>query len=92
MKIAHFFDIDTILIVDNRVWIVDKAVPNKPIMKLSQSDFNMIKSGIYKNQNNTIEFSGKLYHLPTDMMENLKIKCKIIKQIYQIFHSPCRNL
>jgi hypothetical protein len=76
MKIAHFFDIDTILVVDNKVWIVDKTNPNIPIMKLSQSDFNLIKSGIYKNQNNKIEFSEKSYYLPKDMMENLKIKCK----------------
>lgn len=73
---AHFFDIDTILIADNKIWIVDKRRPNIPIMKVSQSDFNLIKSGIYKSQNSKIEFSGKSYYLPKEMMEKLKIKCK----------------
>jgi hypothetical protein len=76
---AHFFDIDTILIIDNKVWIVDKKRPNIPIMKVSQSDFNLIKSGIYKSQNSKIEFSGKSYYLPKEMMDVLKIKCKNYK-------------
>lgn len=74
--IAHFFDIDTILINSGRVWIVDKTVPNIPIMKLCQSDFNLIKNGIYKSQGNSIKFSGHVYWLPTHMMEVLKIKAK----------------
>lgn len=74
--IAHFFDIDTILINSGRVWIVDKTVPNIPIMKISQSDFNLIKSGIYKSQGNSIKFSGHVYWLPVHLMETLKIKCK----------------
>jgi hypothetical protein len=45
-------------------------------MRISQSDFNLIKSGIYRSQNSKIEFSGKSYYLPKEMMEVLKIKCK----------------
>ena len=43
---AHFFDLDTILTTDNKVWLVDKTIPNIPIMKISQSDFNLIKNEI----------------------------------------------
>ena len=28
---AHFFDLDTILRIDNKVWIIDKKNPNNPI-------------------------------------------------------------
>lgn len=73
---AHFLDIDTILSIDNKVWVVDKRSPNIPIMKTSKSDFNLIKSGIYKSQGNKIEFNGVVFWLPNSMMDNLKIKCK----------------
>jgi hypothetical protein len=73
---AHFFDIDVILSTSSKVWIVDKTVPNIPIMKISKSDFNLIKGGIYKSQENSIKFSGHNYWLPTEMMEILKVKAK----------------
>jgi len=76
---SHFFDIDTILITNNKVWIVDKSYPNIPLLKIEKSDFNLIKSGIYKSQNNKIEFGGKSYWVPKSLMETLKIKCKINK-------------
>lgn len=74
--IAHFFDIETILINNSKIWIIDKLRPNNPIIRISQSDFNLIRSGIYKSQNNLVEFSGDDYWLPTDLIERLKIKCK----------------
>lgn len=73
---AHFFDIDSILEVNAKVWIVDKTIPNIPIMKISQSDFNLVKNGIYRSQGNSINFSGHTYWLPTDLFEKLKIKSK----------------
>jgi hypothetical protein len=73
---AHFFDLDVILINGSKVWVVDKTVPNIPILKISQSDFNLVKSGIFKNQGNNIKFSGHTYWLQSTMMDLLKIKCK----------------
>jgi hypothetical protein len=73
---AHFFDIDTLLVSDAKVWIVDKKSPNIPIMKISQSEFNLIKNGIYRNQNNSLNFSGVTYWLPEDLVNTLKIKAK----------------
>ena len=73
---AYFFDIDTILTVYNKVWIVDKSNPNIPLLRINQSDFNLIKSGVYKNQGNKINFAGNFYWMPTDLMNEIKIKCK----------------
>jgi hypothetical protein len=73
---AHFFDLDAILTTNSKVWIVDKTIPNIPIMKISKSDFNLIKKGIYKSQRNSIDFNGYTYWLPTDLFERLKIKAK----------------
>lgn len=73
---AHFFDLDVMLNTNSKVWIVDKTIPNIPIMKISESDFNLIKKGIYRNQGNSIDFGGHTYWIPTDMFEKLKIKAK----------------
>lgn len=77
---AHFFDIDAILVAKSMAWIVDKKDPKVPVMKVSESDFNLIKSGIYKSQGNRIKFAGKEYWLPEDIMSKLKIRCKNLKK------------
>ena len=76
---AHFFDLDTILVTNSKVWIIDKTIPNIPIFKISESDFNLIKSGIYKSQGNSIDFGGHTYWLPIELFEKLKIKAKNYK-------------
>lgn len=76
---SHFFDIDTLLITNSKVWIIDKSNPNIPIMKITQSEFNLIKNGVYKGQNNRIDFGGKTYWLPSNMLETIKIKFKNYK-------------
>lgn len=76
---AHFFDIETILVVDSKVWIVDKKNPKVPIVKISKADFNLIKNGIYRSQNNSIYFGGHSYWVPEKLMNSLKIKCKNLK-------------
>lgn len=76
---AHFFDIETILVMDNKVWIVDKLNPKVPIIKLFKSEFNLIKSGIYRSQNNSIYFGGNNYWIPEKLMNNIKVKCKNLR-------------
>jgi hypothetical protein len=73
---AHFFDIDTVLDINNKVWIVDKNNPNIPILKISKSDFNLIKSGLYRSQNNRLDFNGNVFWLSKKMIDTIKIKCK----------------
>ena len=45
MNNSKFLDIDILVNVENKAWIVDKNNPNVPIYKISKSDFNLIKSG-----------------------------------------------
>ena len=71
---SHFFDIDTLIKLENQAWVVDKNNPNIPIMKISKSDFNLIQNGIYRKQNNKIEFNGKLFWLPTELVNKLKMR------------------
>ena len=77
--IAHFFDIESILVNNGKVWISDKYNLNKSIMRLDQSDFNLIRKGIYKPQGNKVNLGGTDYWFPNDLFDELKLKCKLNK-------------
>ena len=77
--IAHFFDIESILVNNGKVWISDKYNLNKSIMRLNQSDFNLIRKGIYKPQGNKVNLGGTDYWFPNDLFDELKLKCKLNK-------------
>ena len=47
---AHFFDLNTAIVVNSEVWIVSKKNPNEPLVKITQSEFNLIRKSIYKNK------------------------------------------
>lgn len=71
-----FIDLNVLLEMDNQAWVVDKKNANVPIVKISKSDLNLIKSGIFKKQGNKVDFNGRTYYLPTDLMNKIKIKTK----------------
>jgi hypothetical protein len=77
MTKASFFDIDTLIKVDSKVWIVDKSRPNIPLLKISKSDFNLIKNGIFKKQGYKVDYNGETFWLPTNIANQLKVKMKI---------------
>jgi hypothetical protein len=76
---AHFFDIDTLIKVDSQVWIVSKLKPSIPLIKITQSEFNLIKKGIYRKHNSPLTMSGENYWLPQNLLDELKIKAKNYK-------------
>jgi hypothetical protein len=73
---AHFFDIDTLIKIDSQVWIVSKMKPSIPIIKITQSEFNLIKKGIYRRHDSILTMSGENYWLPKNLLDELKIKAK----------------
>lgn len=73
---AHFFDINTLIQLDSKVWIVSKKSPNSPILKINQSDFNLIKKGIFQNTGVPVIISNKQYFIPSTLYDEIKIKCK----------------
>jgi hypothetical protein len=75
-KKSYFVDLDTLLIVKNEAWVVNKNNPTIPIKKISKTDFNLIRSGIYRSQDNKIQFNGNTYWLPTKLYNEIKVKCK----------------
>lgn len=76
MQNAHFIDIDTIIKTESMPWIVSKENPNVPILKIESHEFNIFKSGIYKNQNNKLDFNGRTFWLSNDFMNRIKIQSK----------------
>ena len=74
--IAHFFDIDTLITVNSKVWLIDKLKPNIPLVKISKSDFNLIKKGVFKKDNINFEISGQKYWLSQDLLNKIKIQSK----------------
>lgn len=74
--IGHIFDIETLIKIEAKPWIVNKNNPNNPLLKITKSDFNLYKNGLYKKQGNKIEYNGKIYWLPTDIYNKLKVIAK----------------
>ena len=71
-----FIDLNVLINIENKAWVVDKKNSNTPILKISKSELNLIKSGIYKNQGNKIDFNGTTFYLPTSLMNKIKLKVK----------------
>jgi len=72
---AHFLDLDVLINFDSAVWIVSKTKPKEPIIRITQSEFNLIRKGIYKKFNCQLNMSGQSYWLPENLYNSLKIKC-----------------
>lgn len=74
-KIAHFFDLNCFIELEQKAWIVDKNNPLNPLLKLSQSELRLAKSGLLKNKGNKIEFNGVIYFLSDEIWNRLKVIC-----------------
>lgn len=76
MSKSIFIDFNVLVKQESKAWIVDKRNANTPILKINESDFKLIKNGIYKSQGNKMDFNGRTYYLPTSLMNKIKIKTK----------------
>ena len=76
MSNAHFFDLNTLITMNSKVWIVDKLKPNNPLLRISKSEFNLIRKGVYKKDNIQFEISGERYWLSEELLNKIKIKAK----------------
>lgn len=72
-NIAHFFDLNCLIKLNQQAWVVNKDNPNLPLYKISPSEFRLIKSGIYAKKGNKIDFNGTTYYLPDELWNRLKI-------------------
>lgn len=74
--VAHFFDIDTFILLEQKVWIIDKSKPNSPLIKLSKSDYNVLKNKLFLNQDLKLRIGGEYFYFNQSMFDKIKISCK----------------
>lgn len=79
MNSAHFIDLNIIIDIKAKPWIVSKENPNIPILKIEPHNFNLFKSGIYRGHNNKMDFNGKDFWISNDFMNEIKRACKKYK-------------
>lgn len=74
-KNAHIYDIDNILWnIDRKVWVINKKYPVEPIFKIDESDFETIKTGVFRKQGNVVNYSGTTYYIPEQLKTKLEEK------------------
>ena len=73
---AHFYDLNSLITINSKVWIVDKLNPNKPLLKITKSEFNLIRKGVYKKDNINFEISDTKYWISEELYNRLKINSK----------------
>jgi hypothetical protein len=73
---AFFFDLNSLITTNSKVWIIDRDKPNKPILRIPKSDFNLIKKGVYKKDNIKFEIQDESYWISKELFDQIKIKSK----------------
>ena len=73
---AHFFDLNSLITMNSKVWIVNTRTPNKPLIRISKSEFNLLRKGVYKKDNINFDINGQTYWLSEELFNKIKIKSK----------------
>lgn len=69
---AHIFNIDNLLInFDKKIWIIEKNNPSKCLLRIDKSDYDLIKSGVFKSDNLPMNFNGNVYWLSINIFNKL---------------------
>lgn len=80
IKEISFFDLDnTLWYIKSNAWVILKNDPSKPLMKISNTEFTLIKNGIYVNDGNIIEFNNEKFYVSDDFVKRLEKRRKGIK-------------
>ena len=73
---AQFFDLNSLITMNSKVWIVNTRTPNKPLIRISKSEFNLLRKGVYKKDNINFDIDGQTYWLSEELFNKIKIKSK----------------
>lgn len=72
---AHFFDINSLIEFESKVWIVSKTNPKTPLIKIEIHEYKMIKSGIYSKYDNKQIFGNEEYFINDKLHDEIRVKC-----------------
>ena len=73
---GHFFDLNSLITMNSKVWIVNTRTPNKPLIRISKSEFNLLRKGVYKKDNINFDIDGQTYWLSEELFNKIKVKSK----------------
>jgi hypothetical protein len=62
--------------MNSKVWIVNKLNPNKPLLRISKSEFNLLRKGVYRKDNIKFDMAGESYWFSEELLNRIKIKAK----------------
>lgn len=72
---AHFFDLSVLIELNSKVWLVSKTKPSVPIVKITSSEFNLIKKGVYVKFGERMKIGGTDYWISKELSDEIKVKC-----------------
>lgn len=68
----HMFDLDgTLWNIESEIWIIDKEKPYKPVIKITELEFSLIKNGIYKKDNIPLDYNGNLFFISKKLWDKI---------------------
>jgi hypothetical protein len=72
-KVAHIFNLDNLMLITYpKVWVIDSRKPNKCIVKISKTQYDLIKSNRYKGYGLSIKQNDQNIYLDEYLYEILK--------------------
>ncbi len=72
IKEIAMFDIDGVLWnIDTEIWLIDKEKPYKPILKIDNIEFSLIKNGFYKKDNILLDYNGNKFYISRKMYDKV---------------------
>lgn len=75
MNKVHIFEINTLIRIDSKIWICSLSSPNKPLLRIEKSEYNLIVSGLFLHTGKPLFINGKNYHLSENLYDRIKEKC-----------------
>ena len=71
-KKIHFFDLDnTLWRISGQVWVIDRESPDKPLLKLDNTDTVKIQNNLYKRDNLKVEYNENSYYISQDIFDKV---------------------
>ena len=76
-----FFDLDnTLWYIKSDIWVINKNKPSAdPLLKIPQTEFALIRSGIYVKDDIPIDYNNEKFFISRDMLERIRRKSKNIQ-------------
>lgn len=87
---AHFYDLDVLFNIDRKPWIININNPLKPIYRLPIGEWELAKSGLYKNNEDSIkiDFAGEKLWLSPALSQKIRINPENLGILYTEWKHP----